>query len=604
MDSPETMYRRHWRENQIRLTAEQQRDRWLGYSKVVFGLATLVAGVLLLHSPQLYGWLLLPLAALVITAVFHERVLRSVREGERRLDFYIRGLARLDNRWQGSGEPGERFMNAAHPCARDLDLFGKGSLFELLCTARTRAGEETLAAWLLRPAAVEEIAARQAAVAELTEMLNLRETLFVMGESVRLGVHPEALASWGEKRPLFHAGWLRLLTGLLSAAWMILAIWTFASWVHYAMSGMPPLSYWPVLVLAAVNFGISHFLQHAAEESALGTEAATADLDLLGQVLEAMERPEFRSSRLRGLQQTLSSGGLPASRAVKKLHRIVQWVEARDNLMVRAIDRLVFYEAQCGFAVEQWRERFGPCIRGWLDAVGAMEALAALSGYRYEHPESVWPEVGEGAALFDAEGLGHPLLPASVAVRNDLRLGDGERLMLVSGPNMAGKSTFLRAAGMNAVLAQCGAPVQATRLRMSRLTVGASICILDSLEGGVSRFYAEIQRLKLLSELASGPPPLLFLLDELLSGTNSHDRFVGTRYVVQALLRRGAIGLVTTHDLALARIAEEMPEAINCHFADHLEDGRLRFDFRLQPGVVQTSNALTLMKSIGLEVSE
>jgi len=604
MESPAAVYSRLLVENRARLAHEQNWDRRLGYSKAGVFLIGAVAAVLLLHSPPLLWLLLIPLAIFIPLAVAHDRVLRRVQDCDRAVEFYARGMARLENNWAGTGEGGERFLDPDHPYARDLDLFGRGSLFELLNTVRTRAGEETLAAWLLRPASVEEIAARQAAVAELAEMRDLRETLFVMGESVRFGVHPQALASWGEKRPLFHAGWLRLLTALLSAAWVALAIWTFASWVHYAMSGVPALSYWPVLGLSAVNLGTSHFLGRAAEESAQGTEAATADLDLLGQVLEAMERREFHSARLRGLQQTLSRGGLPASRAVKKLHGIVQWAEARDNLMVRAIDRLIFYEAQCGFAVEQWRESFGPSIRGWLDAVGAMEALAALSGYRYEHPESVWPEVSEGAALFDAEGLGHPLLPAIAAVRNDLRLGDGVRLMLVSGPNMAGKSTFLRAAGMNAVLAQCGAPVQATRLRMSGLTVGASICILDSLQGGVSRFYAEIQRLKLLSELASGPPPLLFLLDELLSGTNSHDRLVGTRYVVQALLRRGAIGLVTTHDLALARIAEEMPEAINCHFADHLEDGRLRFDFRLQPGVVQTSNALTLMKSIGLEVSE
>jgi DNA mismatch repair ATPase MutS len=175
--------------------------------------------------------------------------------------------------------------------------------------------------------------------------------------------------------------------------------------------------------------------------------------------------------------------------------------------------------------------------------------------------------------------------------------------MIISGPNMAGKSTFVRAIGINTVLAQCGAPVRARRLRLSLLQVTASICILDSLQGGVSRFYAEITRLKLIVELTRGPLLVLFLLDELLNGTNSHDRRIGAEAVVKSLVARGAVGLVTTHDLALTLMGEDMkPQAANFHFEDHLENGELRFDYRLAPGIARTSNALKLMRSIGLEV--
>jgi DNA mismatch repair ATPase MutS len=195
------------------------------------------------------------------------------------------------------------------------------------------------------------------------------------------------------------------------------------------------------------------------------------------------------------------------------------------------------------------------------------------------------------------------LLPRSQAVRNDLTLSHQLQLIIISGPNMAGKSTFVRAGGVNAVLAQCGAPVRAQRLVMSPLVVTASICVLDSLQGGVSRFYAEITRLKQIADLAKGESPVLFLLDELFSGTNSHDRRIGTESIVRNLVDRGAIGMVTTHDLALTQIAESLgPRAANFHFEDHLENGRLHFDYRLCPGVVQTSNALQLMRSIGLEV--
>jgi DNA mismatch repair ATPase MutS len=218
-------------------------------------------------------------------------------------------------------------------------------------------------------------------------------------------------------------------------------------------------------------------------------------------------------------------------------------------------------------------------------------------------PEFAVPESGVMAPLFDAEGLAHPLLPAGKSVRNDLKLGDGLQLIILSGPNMAGKSTFIRSVGVNAVLAQCGAPVRAARLRMSPLTVAASICILDSLSGGVSRFYAEIHRIKVVSDLTRGPVPVLFLLDELLSGTNSHDRLAGTESVVRSLVERSAIGIVSTHDLALAQIPAAMGEcAANYHFEDRFEDGKLIFDYKLKPGIVKTSNALELMRSIGLGV--
>jgi DNA mismatch repair ATPase MutS len=192
---------------------------------------------------------------------------------------------------------------------------------------------------------------------------------------------------------------------------------------------------------------------------------------------------------------------------------------------------------------------------------------------------------------------------AAKAVPNDIKLGDGLQLLILSGPNMAGKSTFIRSVGINAVLAQAGAPVRATRLRLSPLTVTASICVLDSLSGGVSRFYAEIHRVKLISDLTEGPVPVLFLLDELLSGTNSHDRLAGSEFIVRSLMERNAIGIVSTHDLALAKIPEEMPgRAANCHFEDRFKGGELIFDYKLKPGVVKTSNALELMRSIGLGV--
>ena len=249
--------------------------------------------------------------------------------------------------------------------------------------------------------------------------------------------------------------------------------------------------------------------------------------------------------------------------------------------------------------------RNGPQLRAWIDALGEIEALVSLAAYAYERPDEPFPElVDAGPLRFEAEALGHPLLPADRCVRNDVEFGDALRLIVVSGSNMSGKSTLLRAIGTNVVLALAGAPVCARRLVLSPLQVGASVQLRDSLLEGQSRFYAEIQRLRLIFELAERePPPVLFLLDEILHGTNAQERRKGAESVVRGLLERGAAGLVTTHDLALAEIVERQGTiAINAHFSDRVEEGELRFDYRLRDGVAGQGNALALMRAVGLPV--
>lgn len=594
MESVEAVYRRLLVENNARVERERKRHFWLGYAKLAGFLAGAIAAWILLHTHGPYVLLLIPIAIFAALIVMHAGVLRRLEKFGRVTEFYSRGLARLEDQWAGTGETGERYLDAAHPYARDLDLFGKGSLFELLCTARTLAGEETLARWLLAPAMPSEVNARQSAITEMKDRIGLRERLFTAGEKVRIGVHPNALAAWGDAEALRSPGWLPWGLGVLAALWL-------AAIVIWVMTRN-----WDLLLLVSlINYAVSYKMQRRVQASIEGVEKAAVDLKILAEILEVMEGETFAAERLRGLGASLDTRHIAASAAVKKLERIYDWLDDRRNGFVTLFNPFVFYAAQLTMAAERWRVQFGPAIRGWLAAVGEFEALAALAGYALEHPADVMPEFVEEPGTFEAAGLAHPSLPASKAVGNDLKLGPEAQLIVISGPNMAGKSTFLRGVGLNAVLAQCGAPVRAQRLRMSPLAVGASICVLDSLQGGVSRFYAEIQRLKALSDLGKGPIPLLFLLDELLSGTNSHDRSEGTRFVVRELVRHGAIGLVTTHDLALTAIPESMEGmGHNCHFEDWVEDGKLQFDYRLKPGIVQTSNALKLMKAVGLEVDE
>ncbi|MGC2401564.1 MAG: mismatch repair protein [Acidobacteriaceae bacterium] len=606
MESPEALYHRVLLENQARLALQQKLDTRLGYAKMVVFLTGAIAAIPLLHSPGLQGLLLIPVVIFVPLAVWHDRVLRAIRERKRVIEFYERGIARLQDRWAGTGDTGDRFLDPAHPYARDLDIFGKGSLFEFLCTVRTRAGEQTLARWLLHAALPEEIRSRQAAITEMKDRLRFRESLFVAGESVRLGVRPDALASWAERERMFPR-WLAPALASLATLWVGSIAYALFCQLQWLVAGgaMPADSLRSALLMSIVNLGVSLALRRRVSESARAVEEAAEDLSVLAEVLQVLEQETFASARLRSLRASLDSGDIAPSAAVKRLKRIVNWLEGRRNLLVQMFSPFIFYSAELTMAAERWQQKFGSAIRGWLSTVGEFEALSALACYAWEHPADVLPEFVEQRACFEATGLAHPLLPASTAVGNDLTLGSKMQLIVISGPNMAGKSTFLRGVGINAVLAQCGAPVRATRLRLSPLAVGASICVLDSLQGGVSRFYAEIKRLKLLSDLAEEPAALLFLLDELLSGTNSRDRFDGTRFVVRALVRRGAIGMVTTHDLALTEIPQTMGElAQNYHFEDSIEQGELKFDYRLHAGIVRTSNALRLMQAVGLKLEE
>jgi hypothetical protein len=562
-------------------------------------LVVFAAGVLLfwlVAGPGLVapGWLAAPAVLFVALIAWHARASREGRRAALAVAFYEGGLARLDGRWAGAGEAGLRFLDAEHPYAADLDLFGAGSLFERLCAARTGAGQEALAGWLLRPATIEEIGGRHEAIDELRARIDLSEELDLLAIDVRDAIAPGALAAWGAAPPVFAGRSTSVAAGLLSA----LAV---AALIAWWASPIGPAPFLLVLLLEG-----AFALWHAGRTRRVlaGVDRRARELVQLSELLARLEREPFEAAIMRRLRDGLDVGGESASATIARLARLLQRLDARRNQLFAPVAAILLWTTRHAAAIDAWRARSGPAIAGWLAVVGEFEALCSLASYARENPADPFPEVAPGASCFEGEGLGHPLIPDAACVRNDLALGgDGVRVLVVSGSNMSGKSTLLRTVGVNAVLALAGAPVRAHRLRLSPLAIGATIRIQDSLQAGRSRFFAEITRLRRLADLARGPLPLLFLLDEVLSGTNSHDRRVGAEAVVRGLIGRGAIGLVTTHDLALAEIADRLaPRAANAHFEDRFEDGALHFDYRMKPGVVRNSNALALMRAVGLEV--
>ncbi len=616
--SPVREYAHRLEERQSRTVRLAGRERLVGNARVAVFLFGLLLVFLAFGAHWLSAWwLVLPIVLSTVLLFYHERVTRAWHRSKRAVAFYTNGLARLQDAWRGRGQSGSRFQDDTHPYAGDLDLFGAGSLFELLCTARTRAGEDTLASWLLRAADMEEIRARQAAVAELRPLLDLREDLALLGSDVPAGVDFNALAAWGAESPLLTARWPRwaaLILGLLTttalAGWLLTQFGLLHDDSTFTRFFLEMHST-PFALLLAVQVSFAGWYYGRVQRVLSAVERRGRDLALLSNVLARLEEAEFECPRLRALRAALDTtahprGGrsLPPSERIAQLGNLLDLLHSRRNQLFMPFAYLLLWGTQIAHDIERWRAAAGPAIGRWLNVVGQFEALGALAAYSYENPDDPFPEIAtEGTPCYDGEQLGHPLLPASQCVRNDLRLTEGLRVLIVSGSNMSGKSTFLRTAGINAVLALAGAPVRARRLRLSPLALGATLRIQDSLQQGRSRFYAEILRVRQIVDLTRGPLPLLFLLDEIFAGTNSHDRRQGAEAIVRGLVEAGAIGLVTTHDLSLTHIAEQLaPRAANVHFADHFEQGEMKFDYRIQTGVVRHSNALALMRAVGLRV--
>lgn len=586
--------------NQV-LCAESQRwQRWEGItskSRLGVFLAGVVLAWLALVSQEIS--LFWPLAAAVVflaLLVFHEGVIRKHQRARRASQFYQRGLARLEDQWRGEGDAGEDYRDPRHLYSEDLDLFGVGSLFELLATVRTSAGRETLAGWLRAPAPPSTILRRQAAVEELRHNLDLREDLAILGEDVESRFLPSALVRWaGEAPTLPGARTAPALAACVAAATIV----SLAGWILGSVPGFFPLA------MIALELGLAIYWRKPVLATIQAVDRPVRDLEILRDLLRRFEEETFGSPHLAESMKALSSSDRTPSQQIARLSRLHHLLDARRNQFFAPLGALLLWGTQLSFAIEAWKRTHGPRVASWIHASGEIEALCALSCFAYENPEDVFAQIvsPDEGPLFEAEALGHPLLPVERSVRNDVRLDPKTRAWIVSGSNMSGKSTLLRSVGTNLVLAQAGAPVRARRLRMTPTSIGASIRVLDSLQDGTSRFYAEILRLKEVLDLARDGRGLIFLLDEILHGTNSHDRQRGAEAIIRSLLDRQAIGLVTTHDLALAKVADDPSLGVaNVHFEDRIREGRIEFDYRLKPGIVRHSNALDLMRAAGLDV--
>jgi len=600
LEAPLALHRARWQAVQAELVRlDRISARYANARTIAFVVSAGLAGLALFNRGPAYGgWMALGVGVLfVILAALHHRIFLKEEAARLRATLSERGVARCSGAWRAFSETGARFSNPDHLCTPDLDVFGQGSLFQLVDQTSTLSGEEMLAGWLSQTGDVEAARARQGAVQELVPQLDFREALALEGRRASAEkADPAGFVRWAEGPSLLDSvRWCRPMAWVLPPLSLVLYLLGREGLLHPRLWLMTITAQVLILLLTRKTFN-EYFLQLSEVERAVAR---------LGPAFAELERQGFRHPRLQALVAGMLAGGESVSKRLGHFSRLLAFAELRYNGQVYAVvNALTLWDIHWLFPLEGWRRRHGAQVRAWFDALAEMEALGSLAGFAHDRPHFCFPELSSGTPAFEARGLGHPLLDHPV--RNDVALLEPKAALLLTGSNMSGKTTLVRAMGANALLAFAGAPVCADALRLSDVRILTSMRVKDSLERGVSYFYAEVQRLKAVLEAAEGANGrALFLLDEILLGTNTRERQIASREVLRLLLATGAIGAVTTHDLSLAELAQEKDFHVrNVHFRDLISEGRMTFDYRLREGVVDTSNALRVLRQAGIPIPE
>lgn len=571
------------------------------FAPVAWLVLALITGswwVLLLTIPSL--------AATVYTFIRQGQLETRYRRYETLATISAQGLARLRRDWDALPPPTITPPQPVPAFAGDLDVLGHASLQQLLSAASTPPAQERLLDWLLSPATPQVIAGRQPAIAELAPLIDFRDELTLFGRLSGMSAPAHArFLEWAEQDPwLLRRPWLIWASRVLPVLTVGLLI--------LQMTGVVPAPLW--LLPLGVNILLSRFPGKHAEELIDQVADRQATFQPYAGIFALAEHEPLQAPMLRRIQGDLASGDLNADAQMRRLGHIMQFGDLRLSLIFPVIQAFLLWNYHTLWLLERWQRTAGKRVRRWLDTLSELEALSALASLAYDNPDWVVPEVAQAPAaqpVVAARALGHPLLPASVRVANDVTIGPPGRFLLVTGSNMSGKSTLLRAVGLNAVLAQAGAAVCAEALAMPPVALATSIRISDSLEYGISYFMAELHRLKEvveIAEAAAGQQVPLFLLDEILHGTNTTERQIAARYILLYLLEHGATGAVSTHDLSLADSPQLAARSERVHFTESFARGPegpvMRFDYRLRPGIATSSNALKLMEIVGLPVEQ
>jgi ABC-type multidrug transport system fused ATPase/permease subunit len=588
------------------------RSRWIAHARLI---AFLAAGGTLFWQLEPGARVSLPwLATVIVLALLFVVLVVHHNELKRRCDWFDRlsklneeGLSRIARDWGALPDWEYGAPDPEHPIVADLDLFGRASLSSLLSTVGTPQGSAKLCTYLMEPAASAIVQDRQAAAAELATLIDAREAITVRGRLMpkTTSGNVERFLGWAEGDP-----WLTSRRGLVCTSRLLPLV--AASLIVLNAAGAVPYVTWAIAL--TVNLFVSFTAGRKLHEAFNRAFARESAFQQYAELFQLLSTTSFTAPLLTRSQSELTAGGLAAHTQMQRLHRLVGLSEIRYSMLYVPIQALTLWDFHVLHRLERWQQAAGRRVRPWLEALGVVDALAALSTLRFENPDWAFPEVTDGdPPMLEAQGLGHPLLSDDVRVVNDVSVGPPGSFLLITGSNMSGKSTLLRAIGVNVVLARAGAPVCASAMRLPPVQLESSMRVHDSLQQGLSHFRAELERLKGVVEAArrvtsDGSGAMLYLLDDIFQGTNTVERQIAARKVISHLLGTHAIGAVTSHDLQLAETDELSAACVPVHFRETIEEGSegpiISFDYKLRAGIATSRNALKLLEIVGLADGE
>lgn len=528
----------------------------------------------------------------------HNNEIKNKRFHEALLDINERALKRLNGDWKSFEDTGEEFQDSKHPYTDDLDIFGKGSLYQWINSCNTFLGRHKLRDTLSSSGKQKEVInEKQKAINELSKELDWRQEFNAEGMLIKENcINPEELFIWGkEENKLYRKKTLIILSYILPIITIILIILPFIN---------PAVPYQIRLVAISIQI-IILVPGNDKRNLALNTIYKYKDsIKVYEKMLQCIANKEFKSNQLINLKNNISNvAKYGAIEGINELIRTADMLSDRKNLFYIVIDILFLWDYHCMFRLERWRNLYGAKLKIWLDTIAEFEVLCSLSNIAYDNEEWVYPEICDNERILSAIELGHPLL-GEKRICNNINMTRPVSVLLITGSNMSGKSTFLRTIGINLVLAYCGAPVCAKNFKCSIMDIYTCMRIRDDLEQSISSFYAEILRIKTIVEATKANKKVFFLLDEIFKGTNSIDRHLGAKVLIKQIGEVGAAGLVSTHDLELSELEKEYVKVKNYHFQEYYEDNDLRFDYKLRQGVSTTRNALYIIKMAGIELEE
>ncbi len=596
ISSPGAYYQQRTKELKTALNGLLKRKSMLGWLRL--GCMVVIVAAIYILLP--FGIFVVAITSLVLLFIF-SRLLSADLLNSRRIDEHGRLLEVCKEEQQYLSHDyvkfpgGERFLDPQHLYANDLDIFGRASLFQYVNRSVGEQGQQQLAAMFSAPAKVKIIRERQQSLQELAQQSDWLLQLKAIGKKTTVGSSVvNRLVKWSNTPPVFlqFTPW-KYLRFLLPAIMIIVTVLFVMDLVGN------PIFYSVLLAFGVLEYRLSGAVLPIHDQ--LGK--MTNEMDVVYASLLHIENADFKTPLLLSLQARLK-GQQAASGNIRRLKKILDRLDLRYNLVLAIpLNIFLLWNLQQVLDLERWKAEHKKLISEWLQTLAEMEALGSLGTLLFNHPAWVFPDVTENYFECVGEAIGHPLIPAAKRVNNDISLNRQNDILLVTGSNMAGKSTYLRSIGVNIVLALAGAPVCASRFKVSHLQLASSMRITDNLEESTSTFYAELKKLKTIIDIVNEKKQVFILLDEILRGTNSGDRHAGSVALVKQLLHHKAPAIIATHDLQLASLAGEFPENIqNAHFDVQVKDEELFFDYRLKPGVCTSMNASLLMKKIGIEL--